>query len=643
MDPLRPASHHRRAVLLRAGLSGLLCAAGAPTAQAACPADADQIWGPPTASTTLLSLDSAAGSATDWKVCVLSGYAAAGGEIDVYVASGLTSFTLVGENPETPVPALKLRTVFSHSASGVVSYALEDLRLRPPDDATPGVWLRGPDVPGGGPGYHELALSSVSIDGDGHLLGVSDIGSTPQLRFSDTRYPAGAAPVSTCAPSTTVTLSADGLLPTGGPRTVPLVEPGDCDGSGNIVTFVGTHQESSPSTSVPGLVPDAGSVPPGDAFGRVNLGFFTAEDVHCDPCVSATESVEVWDSSWTLGDTGSLAGGTLLSVPSGTVGVRRMTFLTEGAAWRLVEADRAAVYRMEACMPGATGGADSAFHGSELDLWNSVVVHSGAPQPLWTSDSGITPRLRGVTVVSAVDDGSALPSTQDALNTLFVQPDGATGSPVPSDGPEDALVRRYADVFTSPAVATCGTHALPDAPWSGTRGKGRVRGPTGLPMIEHYCTELVDATAYGFDPAGASEACTAPTEAQSAWCDPDGTWPDVGAWSGPLADDDPQPDLAGVTPRACPPSGGGEDTAVEPDTADPTGSDSGEPTDSDSGGTSGTDPGDTRRDTASPSATDDGYRWGGTCGRAAAIWLPLALLPVWARRRRGHDRDGDTT
>ena len=356
---------------------------------------------------------------------------------------------------------------------------------------------------------------------------------------------------------------------------------------------------------MPGLVPDAQEASD-EAFAEVELRDFTARDVHCDPCVSATSRIATSASNWQLGGAGSIPGGTLFSVPDGRVEIETLAFQTDGPGWRIAEADRSLVYRLDACMPGGSSDrAASVFHGSDLDLWNSVVVHPGQPQALWSSDEGSTPRLRGVSVVTAVDDGTAVTSAENAFNTLFVQPDAATGSPLPDgfEPPDDVVVRRYSRVFDSNAVATCRALAIPDVERSGTRGKGRVTGPTGMMLLKHYCDEVVDAEGHGTDIAAVGAACTEPTDVQTAWCDPDETWPDVGAWSGPLSDLALEPENSGSQGRPCPPLAGSGDTAVPFDTADAAANENGS------------------------------YEWGGTC-KGAVLWLPLALLPVWVRRRR---------
>ena len=127
-------------------------------------------------------------------------------------------------------------------------------------------------------------------------------------------------------------------------------------------------------------------------------------------------------------------------------------------------------------------------------------------------------------------------------------------------------------------------------------------------MLQRYCDEVVGSEGYASDPAGLEDACGSATEEQIAWCDPDGTWPDVGAWSGPVADPELAPDLDDVAERPCFRIIGSGDTAVLLDTGDL--------------------PSET--DTAPP-ASASAIRWGGTC-RGAALWVPLTLLPLLLRR-----------
>lgn len=617
--PIHRTVERRRLRLLT--MSGLLCCGGwlgPRAARAECPADTDREWSPADGY-TIEQEDT--WESSQYIVCILQSDAGfASGHLTVSPPWNVSDLQIVGENPLTPVPALTIGSgYFRYTGSTDPTMTFRDLDVQPEDDTTPAISLLSPSTADSF--TRHVFLESVNQSGGGALLQVTDSVNRHEVHLVSTTHPGDTTPVSTCAERTVVNLYDNGLQSTATSRTVPLLEVGACDSDADRELILsGTLRQSSLDQDAPGLVPDAALVSNNDTFTKVELRSFTAENVHCDPCVSALRRVVVKDTTWQLEGAGSMDGGTLFSVPGSDsdsvsdsrVKINNLSFQTDGPGWSIADADQTLVYQLDACMPGTSGTSTaSVFNGTELDLWNSVIVHPGQPQPLWSSSEETAPRLRGVTVVTAVDDGTALTNAGDTFNTLFVQPYDATGSPLPADFelPDDVVVRPYDRVFQTEAAGRCLARAIPDAERNGTRGKGRAAGPAGITMLQRYCDEVFGSEGYASDPAGLEDACGTATEEQIAWCDPDGTWPDVGAWSGPVADPELAPDLDDVAERPCFRIIGSGDTAVLLDTGDL--------------------PSET--DTAPP-ASASAIQWGGTC-RGAALWVPLTLLPLLLLRR----------
>jgi hypothetical protein len=230
-----------------------------------------------------------------------------------------------------------------------------------------------------------------------------------------------------------------------------------------------------------------------------------------------------------------------------------------------------------------------------------------------TMESSSEIRLRGTTVLTGIVDGTLVPEDKvlEATNTLLVGGSVPAADALPDaarDWPAHVrLTTDISDVFSSPEdVLRCDAAPLPDTASTGTRGRGvkEMDVPDGS-------VEMLGATASGelsnlFEQSAASGVEL--EDPGDTWCDPDGSWPDVGAWSGPWSPEALDPGIAtgDLVPCEGPrPDTGGVDDADTGDAGDVVG---------------------TTRIT-----------WGGTCngfqGSRAVGILPL-LGFWWGRRRR---------
>jgi hypothetical protein len=384
--------------------------------------------------------------------------------------------------------------------------------------------------------------------------------------------------------------------------------------------------------------PVAGLTNSSSDFGTVTLEDLAVNGYDCEVCVEA-DTIHVTDTTWVLAqnDEGAPAGpGLWLKAnddgsgsSAGLVTLNQVTFQTDGPPWQLAKAARVQAVGLNYCAAG-TNTSDSTdylgvlFVGDSASIWNSAIVVANDGGPL-VAESGGSLGLRGVTVVTGNTTSDLVPNMSElqVTNTLFVgkgTPASAALADRDEGWPSHVLLASAADaVFRDPAsVFSCAAPPIPDAPTTGTRGKGVQK------FIDEFGVEQLLWTLVG------NELQNVPTDPGQGddWCDPDGTegsWPDIGAWSGPLSSDvfDPH-----VTPwRPCNMREGDTSSPVV-DTATP---DSGETPDS--GGT----------DTSGPTPDDTGdpanllrYSWGGTCGGcggSAAVVVPVMAL-WWRRRRR---------
>ena len=352
-------------------------------------------------------------------------------------------------------------------------------------------------------------------------------------------------------------------------------------------------------------------------FRNVHLEDLTVDGYDCEVCVTATE-IHARNTTWTLGtrESGMPAdsGIWLRSTGAQPITLANVTFRTEGAPWTLADGTSLQALGLEFCAAGGwTSGTDGLLAVSEsANLWNSTVVMGSGSMPL-TTETAPEIRLRGTTVLTGIVDGTLVPEDKvlEATNTLLVGGSAPAADALPGatqDWPAHVrLTTDITDVFSSPEnVLRCDAAPLPDTAQTGTRGRGvkEMDVPDGSAEMLGVTAsrELSDV----FEQSAASGVEV--EDPGDTWCDPDGSWPDVGAWSGPWSPETLDPGLAteDLVPCEGPrPDTGGVDDADTGDAADVVGT--------------------------------TGITWGGTCsgfqGSRAVGILPL-LGFWWGRCRR---------
>jgi len=550
--------------------------------------------------------------------------------------TGKTSLTFCGaEGVSAPIPALAIRF-----AGDPATVTLQDVTLSADGltESRGGIQLSG--------NLTSLELDDVLVQDGVYAVGLVDItaSSRPEVRFKGVQVDTASTSLMKSTDDVDVVFEdgEDGVPPVSyGPlRTATLLLAGDDQPAISLRTESGAGRESSLRRDLD----SAGAVGPltssESLFRSVELSQLVVEGYDCAACVAAS-SVHASSVEWRLeAPAGGPEPAKGLLFTADSVSIDGFVFRTDGEPWTLAKGGDIRVLGLDYCAAdGRVDDLDPVFQlgagaGSSLFLWNSAVVMAQAIRPLAWGGPASPPEiyLRGTTVVTPIDttDETQISLVQDtatfgALNSLVV---GAQDSPtavLPSDwsATPHVVLAAASEVFVDAAsVRSCELRAIPDGAATGTRGKG-VQTLTNPDGETELLWGLVTNELQGFPSVGA---------AGDTWCDPDGTWPDVGAWSGPLSLQTFEPDLG--SGRPCEPDG--------TDTADPTGdsgaSDSGGAP-SDSGGSAaadsgGVDPGDTDSGGRAGNSAS-AYSWGGTCGDgggAAAVAL-LPVLGLWWRRR----------
>lgn len=467
-------------------------------------------------------------------------------------------------------------------------------------ESTPALSLRGASA--------SVRVSDVTYEGTSAFLQLSSDMAAVDVEFK--RTTAGKGPsIKSCAGVTRVSLP---VVDDGEP------EPFSFEGSDSrtrplFYKYCSSGQDStdaalelSGSLRVDGPAPLTGETGEDDAFDTVVLEALTVEgETSCDPCVSAVSSIRTVDTSWSVE---SNAPGTWLRSDSGEVSIIDSSFETTGEPWTLARARVVRTLRLDACMSGAPedDGAARPMFALEADgdliLWNSVVRQMDGDSALVEFRDGdqvdARTRLRGVTVQTGNTDGTLIPDWDrvDILNTLLIQSGDGTGGPVPDDLElaENVLLTDPASLFEQPddTAGRCDARLIPDRSQTGTRGKG-------ASTISHEGAD----TPIGVLALSELESFETGLDADAPWCDPDATWPDIGAWSGPLSPADYAPDVSSGA-RSCPSVG--DDSGMGADTGDP------------------------------PALEIDEFVWGSGCrcsDSGGTGVLSLFLIPLWWRRR----------
>lgn len=351
-------------------------------------------------------------------------------------------------------------------------------------------------------------------------------------------------------------------------------------------------------------------------FRSVHLEDLTVEGYDCEVCVTATE-IHGRNTTWMLGTdasgTPADTGFWLRATGVEPITLANVTFRTEGAPWTLAKGTSLQALGLEYCAAGGwTSGTDGLLTVSRsANLWNSTVVMGSGSMPL-TMDTASEIRLRGTTVVTGIVDGTLVPEDKvlEATNTLLVGGSAPATDALPGaarDWPAHVrLTTDISDVFSSPQdVLRCDTAPLPDTAWTGTRGRGVKEMDVPDRSVEMLGVSASRELSDLFEQSAASGVEL--EDPGDTWCDPDGSWPDVGAWSGPWSPEALDPGIATGDLVPC--------EGPRPDT----------------GGTDGADTGDGIGGTR--------ITWGGTCNacqgsRAVGI---LPLLGFWWGRRRRKD------
>ena len=289
-------------------------------------------------------------------------------------------------------------------------------------------------------------------------------------------------------------------------------------------------------------------------FRSVHLEDLTVDGYDCEVCVTATE-IHARNTTWTLGTdafgTPADTGFWLRAMGVDPITLANVTFRTEGAPWTLADGTFLQALGLEYCAAGGwTSGTDGLLAVSRSsNLWNSTVVMGNGSMPL-TMESSSEIRLRGTTVVTGIVDGTLVRedpenSALEATNTLLVGGSAPAVDALPGtaqDWPAHVrLTTDIADVFSSSEdVLRCDAAPLPDTASTGTRGRGvkEMDVPDGsVEMLGVTASrELSDL----FEQSAASGVEV--EDPGDTWCDPDGSWPDVGAWSGPWSPRHSTPD-----------------------------------------------------------------------------------------------------
>ncbi|MEC7947052.1 MAG: hypothetical protein VX265_05750 [Myxococcota bacterium] len=487
------------------------------------------------------------------------------------------------------------------ASSGAFSFTIDGLEIAATQDR-PALHLDGA-MP-----QTDVVVSNVVYQGEGALLRLPSELLDVDVELKRTIAAQGAA-VKSCAGQTRVAL------------TVPV------DGAADPFSFRSSGERSRPlfyrycSTEVEDASADLqlsgeleldpnGTAPltgtEGEAFDSVMLeGLAVVSSGSCDPCVSALESVEVTDTSWSVAD--AAAAGTWLRSDAGIVHVLDSAWVAAGEPWTIAQGRAVEVLRLDACMSGVMPEAappQSMFAltgDGDLAIWNSVVrqMNGTASLVAFLADADARARLRGVTLQTGNVDGTLVPdwSQLDILNTLLIQASSDAGGPVP-DGqelPMDVLLVEPSALFAEPdaVAASCEARLIPDRVRTGTRGRGST-------------TVLIDGIDASVAVLARNELSAFPldVEPDDPWCDLDGTWPDIGAWSGPLSSvlyAPADPDDARLCPAVADDSGLAVDTGDRPELA------------------------------------VEEFVWGSGCrcsGAGASGAVALFLVPLWWRRRR---------
>lgn len=551
--------------------------------------------------------------------------------------TGKTSLTFCGaEGTSAPIPALAIRF-----AGDPATVTLQDITLSADGltESRGGIQLSG--------NLTSLELEDVLVQDGVYAVGLVDItaSSRPEVRFKGVQVDTASTSLMKTTDDVDVVFEdgEDGAPPVsyGALRTATLLLAGEDQPSISLRTESAAGRESSLRRDLD----SAGAVGPltssDSLFRSVELSQLVVEGYDCASCVAAS-SVRAASVEWRLEASAGVPEppkGVLFTADS--VSIDGFVFRTDGDPWTLAKGGSINVLGLDFCAADGSGDdLDPVFQlgageGSSLRLWNSSVVMAQAITPLAWGGPAFPPEiyLRGTTVVTPIDttDETQLSLVQDsatfgALNSLVVGAYLPPTAVLPAgwSGPAHVVLAAASEVFVDAAsVRSCDVLAIPDGAATGTRGKG-VQTFTDPDGETELLWVLAGNELQDFPSVGAAD---------DTWCDPDGTWPDVGAWSGPLSLQTFDPELG--SGRPCEPDG--------TDTADPTGdsgaSDSGGAP-SDSGGSGSEDSGEVDH-----GETDSGggagssasaYSWGGTCGDGGAA--AVALLPVlglwWRRRRR---------
>ena len=224
---------------------------------------------------------------------------------------------------------------------------------------------------------------------------------------------------------------------------------------------------------------------------------------------------------------------------------------------------------------GWTSGTDGLLTVTEsANLWNSTVVMGNGSMPL-TMESSSEIRLRGTTVLTGIVDGTLVPEDKvlEATNTLLVG--GAPGGQCLA-GYSAGLARACAShhghrgclllIGGRPPLrrGTAAGHRLDRNPGRGVKEMDVPDGSVEMLGVT-ASRELSDL----FEQSAASGVEL--EDPGDTWCDPDGSWPDVGAWSGPWSPEALDPGIAtgDLVPCEGPrPDTGGVDDADTGDAAD---------------------------------------------------------------------------
>ncbi len=454
-----------------------------------------------------------------------------------------------------------------------------------------------------------VVVSDVTYEGSSSFLQLSSDMAAVDVEFKRTTAGVGPA-VKSCAGVTRVTLTTvdDGepapfSFESSDSRTRPLFYKHCSTGSGSPNAAL----ELYGVLHVDGQAPLTGGEDgdEDDMFDTVMLEALSVEgEIGCDPCVRAVSSISAVDTSWSVDETSPA--GTWLRSDSGAVSIIDSDFETPGEPWTLARARVVRTLRLDACMSGAPEDESSALPmfaleaDGDLLLWNSVVRHMKGDSALveFRDGTDARARLRGVTVQTGNSNGTLISDWDrvDIINTLLIQSGDGTGGPVPGDLElaENVLLTDPASLFVQPddTAGRCDARLIPDRAQTGTRGKGATK-------IVYDESEV----SIGVLALGELESLETGLDSEEPWCDPDATWPDIGAWSGPLSSALYAPG-ASSSARACPSIG--DDSGMGADTGEP------------------------------PGIEIDDFVWGSGCrcsdaGGTGA--LSLLLIPLWWRRR----------